>query len=150
METTASKNTATIMQLSALSQYVFPFGNFIFPTIIWSIRKNESSFVNYNGKQILNFQLSLLLYSLILMMIAVPIFIYSLLNNLEFTMGNEYSWAVEQFTTGKITGMVVIALVTAFLLFILKAAEFFLIIYASVKNSNGEDYNFPLTIKFIK
>lgn len=150
METTANKNTATLMQLSALSQYCFPFGNFIFPTIIWSIRKNDSSFVNYNGKQILNFQLSLLLYSLILMMIAVPIFIYSVLNNLEFTMGNEYNWAVEQFTTGKITGMVVIALVTVILLFILKAAEFFLIIYASVKNSNGQDYNFPLTIKFIK
>ena len=54
MESTVNKNTATLMQLSALTQYFFPFGNFIFPTIIWSIKKNESQFVNYNGKQILN------------------------------------------------------------------------------------------------
>lgn len=150
MESTANKNTATIMQLSALGQYFFPFGNFIFPTIIWSLKKNESEFVNYNGKQILNFQLSLLMYSLILMAVAIPIFVYSVFNNINFTMGNECSWAVEQFTTGKITGIVIVALVTSFLVVALKVAEFFLIIYAAVKNSNGQNYNFPLTIKFIK
>jgi uncharacterized Tic20 family protein len=29
-------------------------------------------------------------------------------------------------------------------------AEFFLIIYASIKASNGEKYKYPLTIPFIK
>ncbi len=33
METTANKNTATLLQLSALTQYFFPLGNFIFPAI---------------------------------------------------------------------------------------------------------------------
>jgi uncharacterized Tic20 family protein len=33
---------------------------------------------------------------------------------------------------------------------LLKVAEFFLIIYASIKTSNGEKYNYPITIPFIK
>jgi uncharacterized Tic20 family protein len=40
---------------------------------------------------------------------------------------------------------------TAVLLFgLLKVVEFFLVIYASIKTSNGELYKYPLTIPFIK
>jgi len=150
METTANKNTATLLQLSAFTQYFFPFGNFIFPAVIWSMKKNDSKFVDYNGKQAINFQLSLFLYSLILLVIAVPVLAYSIMNNLDFTLSGNGEWIVEQFSTGKITGVVLVALITAFLFIIMKAAEFFLIFYASVKNSNGENYDYPLTIKFIK
>ena len=150
METTTNKNTATLLQLSAFTQYFFPFGNFIFPTIIWSMKKNESSFVDYNGKQAINFQLSLLLYSLILLVIAIPAFMYTIFNDMSFSFTNDGEWLIDRFSTTEITGVVVLALLTAFLFFILKAAEFFLIFYASVKNSNGENYDFPLTIKFLK
>ena len=151
METTANRNTATLLQLSAFTQYFFPLGNFIFPTIIWSLRKNDSGFVDYNGKQALNFQLSLLLYSLILLAIAIPSILYAIFNNIDFEVTNNGGdWLVEQFTTGQVTGIITVAVVSAFLFFVLKAVEFFLIIYASIKNNNGENYNYPLTIKFIK
>ena len=40
---------------------------------------------------------------------------------------------------------------TAVLLFgVLKFVEFFLVIYASIKASNGELYKYPITIPFIK
>lgn len=40
---------------------------------------------------------------------------------------------------------------TAVVLFgLLKFVEFFLVIYASIKASNGELYKYPLTINFIK
>jgi uncharacterized Tic20 family protein len=40
---------------------------------------------------------------------------------------------------------------TAVLLFgLLKIVEFFLVIYASIKASNGEYYKYPMTISFIK
>ena len=42
-----------------------PFGNIIAPLIIWQIKKNESQFVAYNGKEALNFQITLLIYSII-------------------------------------------------------------------------------------
>nr|MBP8066618.1 DUF4870 domain-containing protein [Flavobacterium sp.] len=37
-----------------------------------------------------------------------------------------------------------------FLFCTLKVVEFFLIIYAAVKTSNGEKYNYPLSISFLR
>lgn len=150
METTASRNTATLLQLSAFTQYFFPLGNFIFPVIIWSLKKKESDFVDYNGKQAINFQLSLFMYCIVLLAIAVPLFLYKLFNTMSFTFNSDSDWVMEQFTAGEITGMAAITILVGFLLLLIKIAEFILILYASVKNSNGENYNFPLTIKFIK
>ncbi|MNK16463.1 hypothetical protein D3C87_346290 [compost metagenome] len=150
METTANKNTATLLQLSAFSQYFIPLGNFIFPALIWSLKKNDSEFVDYNGKQAINFQLSIFLYSLLLLIIAIPVFIYTLLNNINYTVGMDGDWVMEQFTMGKITGLILIGMIATLIFISLKVAEFFLIIYASIKNNNGEPYNYPLTIKFIK
>ncbi|MEE1897045.1 DUF4870 domain-containing protein [Flavobacterium rakeshii] len=150
METTANRNTAILMQLSAYTQYFIPLGNFIFPTLIWSLKKHDSKFVDYNGKQIINFQLSLFLYSLLLIIIAIPVILYTTLSDLSFNTVNEFHFINEQFSVEKITGIVTIAILAILILLAMKALEFFLIIYASVKNSNGENYNYPLTIKFIK
>ncbi|MUV03131.1 DUF4870 domain-containing protein [Flavobacterium rakeshii] len=150
METTANRNTAILMQLSVYTQYFIPLGNFIFPTLIWSLKKHDSKFVDYNGKQIINFQLSLFLYSLLLIIIAIPVILYTTLNDLSFNAVNEFHFINEQFSVEKITGIVTIAILAILILLAMKALEFFLIIYASVKNSNGENYNYPLTIKFIK
>ena len=54
METTTEKNTATFTHLSSLTQYFIPFGNYIFPILIWSSQKGKSEFVDHNGKQVLN------------------------------------------------------------------------------------------------
>ena len=83
MTTSNEKNTATLLQLSLLSQYLIPFGNFIFPLLIWSSKKNESKFVDTHGKQALNFQLSMLLYSLIALIIAIPTCLYWFINIIE-------------------------------------------------------------------
>lgn len=150
METTANKTTATLLQLSALAQYFFPFGNFIFPVLIWSARKNESEFVDYNGKQAINFQLSLFMYTIILVIIAVPVFIYTVFKNATFTIHDNGDWLIQQFNEGKLTGPALLGILAAFIIILMKIAEFFLIIYAAVKNSNGVKSNYPLTIKFIK
>jgi uncharacterized Tic20 family protein len=73
------KKYATFTHLSALTQYFIPFGNFIFPILFWTSKKDESEFVDYSGKQILNFQLSLLLYTIGLALIAIPVFILTIL-----------------------------------------------------------------------
>ena len=151
METTSEKNIATFTHLSTLSQYIIPFGNYIFPILIWTSYKDKSEFVNYNGKQTLNFQLSLLLYTLILALVAIPIFITVFLQNLpiEAVFNNEDFFIRNFDFQGNITLLSIGA--TAVLLFgLLKFVEFFLVIYASIKTSNGELYEYPLTIPFIK
>ena len=151
METSSEKNTATFTHLSTLSQYIIPFGNYIFPILIWTSYKDKSEFVNHHGKQTLNFQLSLLLYTLILALIAIPIFVTVFLQNIPMeAVFNDENFVIRNFNfDGNITLLSIGA--TAVLLFgLLKFVEFFLVIYASIKASNGELYKYPLTIPFIK
>ena len=151
MENTNEKNKATFTHLSTLTQYFIPFGNFIFPIIIWSSANKDSEFVQNHGKQAINFQLSLLLYTLALGLIAIPILIYSIFNNVPFSAldrGDDIFF--EYFTAGNITGIVVIAIMAITIFAFMKIAEFFLIIYAAVKAANGENYVYPFTIRFIK
>ncbi|MCD4746663.1 MAG: DUF4870 domain-containing protein [Bacteroidales bacterium] len=66
--------------LSALAGYFIPFGNIIGPLIIWSIKKDEYAFVNEQGKEAINFQISILIYIVItipfiFILIGIPIMI---------------------------------------------------------------------------
>jgi uncharacterized Tic20 family protein len=151
METPNERNTATLTHLSALSQFFIPFGNFIFPILIWSTKKDKSEFVNHHGKQELNFQLSLLMYTLILWAIAIPIFIFTFLQNMSFTTFiNENDLSFTDLNLGDNIGIITFGIIALLLYGLLRVAELFLIIYASIKASNGEKYNYPLTIRFIK
>ncbi|KIX20135.1 hypothetical protein SY27_15255 [Flavobacterium sp. 316] len=151
MRTSNEKSLGSLIHLSTLSQYIIPLGNYIFPLLLWTTRKEKSDFIDHNGKQALNFQLSILLYSLIAIIISIPTFIFWLINTIEkLEMNNQVITMREVITTQNITGMVLLGLIALILIAFLKLSEFFLIIYASVKSANGEQYNYPLTIKFIK
>lgn len=151
MSTSNEKNIATLLHLSTLSQYLIPFGNYIFPILIWSSKKNESEFVNYNGKQVLNFQLSMFLYTLLLLLIAVPIFIFTFLKNVTYDeVFNHQNVDFDNLNHENITGFVMLAIVAAIIFGFLKVIEFILIIYGAVKASNGEQYKYPLSISFFK
>ena len=151
METTNNRNLATFTHLSTLSQYCIPFGNYIFPLLIWSTNKDKSEFIDYNGKQALNFQLSIFLYSLVLAMIAIPIILITIFSNVPLeTVINDGDFMENHLSVENITGIVIVAIIAILLFVGMKVAEFFLIIYASVKTSNGEKYEYPLTIPFLK
>ncbi|WP_445455223.1 DUF4870 domain-containing protein [Flavobacterium sp. HNIBRBA15423] len=151
METSNEKSIGALIHLSTLSQYLIPFGNYLFPLLLWSSKKDKSTFIDYNGKQALNFQLSILLYSLIALVIAIPTCLYWFISIIEkLEISENHVTIREIITTQNITGMVILGLVTIILVLFLKLSEFFLIIYASFKSANGEHYNYPLTINFIK
>ncbi|MBC7556146.1 MAG: DUF4870 domain-containing protein [Chryseobacterium sp.] len=151
METTNNKNLATFTHLSALSQYCIPFGNYIFPIVIWNSNKDKSEFIDFNGKQVINFQLSMFLYSLVLVMIAIPIFLIRVFSNVPLdTIINDGDFMKHHFSLENISGIAIVAVVAIILFISLKVAEFFFIIYASVKASTGEKFEYPLTIPFIK
>jgi uncharacterized Tic20 family protein len=74
------RNWAMFCHLSAFAGFFFPFGGIIGTLICWLSRKDESDWVNINGRNSLNFQLSLLLYvvlaiPLIFIIIGIPIII---------------------------------------------------------------------------
>jgi uncharacterized protein len=74
------RNWAMFCHLSAFAGFFFPFGGIIGPLICWLTRRDESSWVNINGKASLNFQLSMLLYIVLVIplcfiLIGIPIII---------------------------------------------------------------------------
>lgn len=60
--------------LGGLSSYLgFPGGNIIIPLIIWLIKKDGSPFLNDQGKEVLNFQICILVVSIICIVTCIGI-----------------------------------------------------------------------------
>ena len=151
MITNTEKNWATLTHIGAFGQYLFPLGNFIIPIIIWSSKKNESEFIDNNGKQCINFQLRVFLYSLILGAIFVPAFFITFLSHITFNeLIHDRHFIIQDLNFSENVGLITTGAIAIFFLVCLKIAEFFLIIQAAVKTANGERYSYPLTLKFMK
>ncbi len=151
METKNDKTIAALTHLSALLQYFIPFGNFIFPIIIWSSKKEKSALIDYHGKQIINFQLSLFIYSLIFVLIAIPAFSTAIFSSMDWTeLLNNHDFLWNKINFADNASIITIGIISVLLFFILKIVEFFLIIIAAINASNGEKYQYPLSINFIK
>ncbi|MFQ5605955.1 MAG: DUF4870 domain-containing protein [bacterium] len=112
-ENKEARTWAMFCHLSALSCWIgVPFGNIVGPLIIWLIKKDEMPFVDEQGKESLNFQISMTIYVigaviLSIMLIGIPLLIG------------------------------------------LGIAHIVLVIVAAVKISDGDDYKYPFTIRFI-
>ncbi len=75
------RNWAMLCHLSSFAGYFFPFGGILGPLICWLSRKDESQWIDFNGKQALNFQLSILLYMvlaipLVFIIVGIPILVF--------------------------------------------------------------------------
>ncbi len=160
MATTLTKherNLSALIHASTFSKWFIPFGNFILPLILWTANKKEHKFVDYNGKQALNFQMSMLLYSIVAGLISIPFFIgfwpdafdwdfFGLhglndLNNVNFHISSD------DFHFGRFFWPVGISAVIQVGLAIVNVVY---TILATIRTNEGETFKYPLTIKFIK
>ena len=55
--------------LAALAQFILPFGNFLGPLVVWLMKKDTMPFVDDQGKEALNFQITIS----IAMIICIPL-----------------------------------------------------------------------------
>ncbi len=148
MLTNNQKNIATFIHLSTFCRFIIPLGNFIGPIVLWSINKDKSSFIDKHGKQVINFQISILLYALIIGTISIPFFAFNLFDAFNFIDINHFdSFHISLskpspllYIGGALGGLAIVG-------FIL---ELVFIIKASLKARDGELYNYPLTINFLK
>ncbi|RZS93317.1 DUF4870 domain-containing protein [Aquimarina brevivitae] len=150
MDNSNHKNIATFIHLGIFSKYFFPFGGFIAPILLWTLNKDKSEFIDKNGKEAINFQLSILLYIIVLGTLSIPFFIFNVLgdaslmnlthnDNIHINMSNPGSFNV--LIGASFIG--IIALIGFFL-------EIVFIINAAIKANKGEEYRYPLTIRFLK
>lgn len=103
---------AMLCHISAFTVFFIPFGNIISPLIIWLIKKDEFPFVDDQGKEALNFQITLTIYVIAASILSIV--------------------------------LVGIPLLIGFLIY-----GFVVTIIAAIKANDGEQYRYPMTIRFI-
>ena len=138
------------MHLGAFSKYFIPFGNYIVPILLWSSNKDKSNFIDDHGKEAINFQLSILLYTVILGIFSFPFFIFNVFGDANvFDLYHFNDFSINFSNPGGFRTLIgasfigIIALIGFFL-------EIVFVISAALKANKGEDYKYPLTIRFIK
>ena len=142
------KNIATFIHLSTFSRFIFPLGNFIGPIILWVANKEKSEFIDTHGKQVINFQMSILLYTIIIGSLTIPFFVFKIFHGIDFIDFNGFSDF--HINIGKPSPLLYIGGGLGVLAVISFIIELVLIVLASLKARDGEYYNYPLTINFLK
>ena len=126
------RNWAMLCHLAALSTVIgIVFGWILGPLIVWLAKKNEFSFVDDQGKESLNFQLSMTIYTVILALLVVATLIIA---------GILASYV-----------MIVIAYAAAFVVGGAMILLWFIaVISAAIAASGGKRFRYRFTIRFIK
>ena len=65
------QNWAMFCHLSALSGFIIPFGSVIGPLVIWLMKRAEMPMVEVHGKEVLNFQITVMIAALVSMVLMV-------------------------------------------------------------------------------
>lgn len=68
------QNWAMFCHLSALSGFIIPFGSVIGPLVIWLMKRAEMPMVELHGKEVLNFQITVMIaaaVSMVLMFVVI-------------------------------------------------------------------------------
>ena len=139
-----SENTnAFLIHISAFAGFIFPFGSIITPLIVWQTLKDRSQFLDEQGKEAVNFNISYSLYMFVLSLIAFPFFIRNLFSGWNYNY--HFDWDFD-LGFGSLFGLIGFASFAG----IIGLVKIALIILAAIKSNKGENYRYPLTIKFIK
>lgn len=59
------RTVATFAHLGALASCFIPMGNIVLPLVIWLVKKDESTFIDEQAKEALNFQITMTLMAIV-------------------------------------------------------------------------------------
>ena len=131
-----ARNWAMLCHLTALSLFIgVPFGNVFCPLIVWMIKGKQSPLVDDQGKEAVNFGITMtILYAVLLtlavIMIGLPV-ILAMLNK------------------GVAAALAMMASAWASVL-VFPLVHFFLIVVGAIRAANGEYHRYPFTIRFLR
>lgn len=78
----AARQWAMICHFAAALGFIFPFGNLIGPLIVWQLKRDQDAFIDEQGKEALNFQLTVAIAAivcLVLMLVLIGFLLMGLL-----------------------------------------------------------------------
>ncbi len=104
---------AMFAHIGTFSSMFIPLGNIIAPIVVWQIKKHDSEFVVEQAKESLNFQITLMIYSIISLFLCLVV-------------------------------------IGFFLIFALVIFGLIMVIIASIRTNDGEDFQYPMTLRLFK
>ncbi|HIK15773.1 MAG TPA: DUF4870 domain-containing protein [Leptolyngbyaceae cyanobacterium M33_DOE_097] len=135
--------------LSSLAWIVVPvrFISLVVPLIIWLLKREEHPFIDAQGKESLNFQISIVIYEIAITALWAVAGI--------FLFGSAF-FAAPALESSDAAGIAFVAslgivfLVPVILLMLIGVFAAIAAIVAALKASNGESYRYPFTLRFLK
>ncbi|MEH1902324.1 MAG: DUF4870 domain-containing protein [Nostoc sp.] len=114
--------------------------NLLAPLMIWRFKKAQYPWIDFQGKESLNFQITWTLYTLIVMAISL------------FVVLTSFSWAVSANSSVNQVKITLDSLLVVFMLLILfiLIVQSFVVTFAAIKAYNGEHYRYPWTIRILR
>ena len=153
MENSVSENqktTGAFIHLSTFLKYFFPFANYFAPLLIWTANR-EKPFLDEHGRQAINFQLSILLYTLLIGVLCIPFFVLfaadfvSLIDVIDHTVNEIRVQEIKN-----LSGYILLFSLVALLLLGIFVFELYAVINATMHAAKGKLYKYPFNISFIK
>ncbi|MHA6491610.1 DUF4870 domain-containing protein [Pseudomonas borbori] len=74
-----ARQWAMFCHFAAFLGLIFPFGNLLGPLIVWQIKKDFDPFVNDQGKEALNFQITVSLAAIVCFLLMIVVIGFPLL-----------------------------------------------------------------------
>jgi uncharacterized protein len=114
-----------------------PFINVIVTFCLWRWRRNWHDFIDDQGRESLNFQLSQLVYALMTLVLILFILVASFVIRFS-SLGSNLAanfWSI---------GLII----SGFIMLTLVLLQITLTIFASVKAMQGQSYRYPFTLRF--
>jgi len=143
-------NIAMGIHLATFGKWIFPLGNFILPILLWMVNSKKSDFIDRHGKQAINFQLSITLWTVILAFIGGGIIIGSMISGgpdlWEAMDGDHFPFSSDM---GIFSTIVASGVICGTLILALSIVDLVCTIKAAIKAHEGLDYKYPLTVNFI-
>jgi len=123
MSGTSPKTWAMLCHLSSLCVFLgVPFGSILGPLLVWLIKKDEDPLIDAHGRASLNYQISLLIWVVVVTVICLLIAL--------LTLG--------------FGALIFIPLGLVYLI-----AQIVPVIIATIAADKGQLYEYPLTIRFL-
>jgi uncharacterized protein len=110
--------------------FIFPFSNVFLPAVIWFLQKEESDFIDFHAKNVINFQMNL-----ICLILAV-------------TLGFVLIWIIFNSLFAELFPTLMLFSIIAFGFIMI--ADFYITILAAFKAYAGKTENIKYSYKFIK
>jgi uncharacterized protein len=124
------RSCAMLCHVAVLAAMVVPFGHIIGPLVAWLAKREQYPLVDDQGKEALNFQISMTIYTVLILVVFVVGLIEIISGQVEDTVP-------------------LTLLLSGAALVLLGIINVVLIVIASVRSYRGERYRYPLSIRFV-